>query len=71
MPLLMLGNGETCEVARVKGLPEVKQHLSDMGFVPGSKVTVVQSQNGNMIVKILDAKVALTKEMAAKIQVVR
>ena len=71
MPLLMLGNGETCEVAQVKGRPEIKQHLSDIGFVPGTKVTVLQSQNGDMIVKVLETKLALTKEMASKIMVIR
>ena len=70
MPLLMMRNGETGSVIKVTGQSEVRQHLSDMGFVPGTKVTVVQSQNGDMIIRIMDAKMALTKEMAAKIMVV-
>ncbi len=70
MPLLMVNAGEEAVVSRVGGRPEVKQHLSDLGFVEGTKVAVVQAQGGDMIVKVRDSKLALTKEMAGKIQVV-
>ena len=51
------------------GSPEVKKHLEDMGFVAGGLVTVVSSLNGNVIVKVKEARVAISEEMARKIMV--
>ena len=53
----------------VGGSPEVKKHLEDMGFVAGGPVTVVSSLNGNVIVKVKEARVAISEEMARKIMV--
>ena len=47
----------------------VKQHLSDLGFVVGGEVTVISTSMGNVIVKVKDARVAISKEMANKIMV--
>ena len=47
----------------------MKRHLEDLGFVTGSKITVVQSHDGDMIVKVKDARLAITREMASKIWV--
>ena len=69
MPLLLAAAGDTVKVQRVSGAPEVKKHLEDLGFVPDTPVEVIQSQGGDMIVKIRDSKLALTKEMAQKIKV--
>ena len=44
-------------------------HLEDMGFVAGGLVTVVSSLNGNVIVKVKEARVAISEEMARKIMV--
>ena len=69
LPIMMARNGEMLRVSRIGGRPEVKQHLMDLGFVLGTPVTVIQSQNGAMIVKVKDSKLAITKEMAEKIMV--
>ena len=47
----------------------MRQHLSDLGFVGGGEVTVISTSLGNVIVKIKDARVAISKEMANKIMV--
>ena len=69
MPLMIAAPGDKIKVLCVKGRPEVKKHLEDLGFVPETPIEVIQSQNGNMIVKIRDSKLALTKEMTQKIMV--
>lgn len=65
----MADMGKEVTVARVSGKLEVKRHLEDLGFVTGSKITVVQSHDGDMIVKVKDARLAITREMAGKIWV--
>ena len=67
MPLVMADPGEENIIRRVGGSPEMKKHLEDMGFVTGSAVTVMNTIGGNLIVKIKETRVAISKEMAGKI----
>ena len=69
MPLIMADPGEENIIRRVGGSPEMKKHLEDMGFTAGSAVTVMNTIGGNLIVKIMESRVAISKEMAAKIMV--
>ena len=69
MPLAMLGAGDKARVRRIGGSPETRNHLADLGFVSDADVSVIQSQDGNLIVNIKDSRLALTKEMASKIMV--
>ena len=69
MPLVMADTGEENVIRRVGGSPEMKKHLEDMGFVIGSTVTVMNTIGGNLIVKIKESRVAISKEMASKIMV--
>ncbi len=69
MPLLFSSVGTEVEIISVRGTPEVKQHLIDMGFSNGSKVTVIQKIASGLIVKVKESRIALDKNMATKIQV--
>ena len=69
MPLVMADAGEENIIRRVGGNPEMKKHLEDMGFTVGGAVTVMNTIGGNLIVKVKESRVAISKEMAAKIMV--
>lgn len=69
LPLTLANIGEEQMIHKVGGSPEVKKHLEDLGFVAGGTVTVVSSLNGNVIVKVKEARVAISEEMARKIMV--
>lgn len=69
MPLNYATPGEAATVRRVSGTPEVKKHLADLGFVPGSSVTVISCLNGNVIVRVKESRVAIDDAMARKIMV--
>ena len=69
MPLVMADPGDENIIRRVGGSPEMKKHLEDMGFVVGSAVTVMNTIGGNLIVKIKESRVAISKEMAGKIMI--
>ena len=69
LPLTLANIGEEQMIHKVGGSPEVKKHLEDLGFVAGGTVTVVSSLNGNVIVKVKEARVAISEEMAHKIMV--
>ena len=69
MPLTFAGIGEENIIRRVGGNPEVKRHLENLGFVAGSDVTVINTIGGNLIVKVKEARVALSQELAQKIMI--
>ena len=69
MPLVFADVGAEQIIRKVGGSQEMKQHLADMGFVPGGGVTVVSTIGGNVIVKVKESRVAISREMAQKIMV--
>ncbi len=69
MPLTLADNGEEYVVKRMGGSAEVKKHLEDLGFVVGTAVSVINTIGGNLIVKVKESRVAISKEMAQKIMV--
>ena len=69
MPINFSEPGKEMIIRRIGGTPEVKQHLENLGFVVGGSATVVSSISGNIIVNVKESRVAISKEMAAKIMV--
>ena len=69
MPLNLADPGVESIIKKVGGSPEVKQHLENLGFVVGGNATVVSSIGGNLIVNVKESRVAISKEMAAKIMI--
>ncbi len=69
MPLTLATVGEENMIKKVGGNPETRKFLESLGFVAGGSVTIVSEISGNVIVRIKDSRVAVSKEMAAKIMV--
>lgn len=69
MPLTLANIGEETIVKKIGGKPEVKRHLENLGFVTGGNVTIISILGGNVIVKVKEARMAISKEMAQKIMV--
>ncbi|MCI8402687.1 MAG: ferrous iron transport protein A [Lachnospiraceae bacterium] len=67
MPLTMAGMGEEHSIKKVGGNPQVRQFLENLGFVVGAGVAVISKNGGNVIVRIRDSRVAVSREMAARI----
>ncbi len=68
-PLSFCQAGEENIIKRIGGRPETKRHLENLGFVVGGGVTVINTVGGNIIVKVKEARVAISEEMAQKIMV--
>ena len=68
-PLSLVNRGEENIIGRIGGTPEVKKHLSDLGFVVGGRVTVVHTVAGNLIVNAKGARIGISREMAREILV--
>ena len=69
MPLTLAVIGEENIIKRIGGSAEVRAHLQNLGFVSGAVVTVVSSMAGKLIVRVKDARIAVSKEMASKIMI--
>ena len=69
MPLGMASVGDTNTIVKITGRDEVRQHLAELGFVVGEKVTVVSQMGGNMILSVKDSRIALDRTMAMRIMV--
>ena len=69
MPLSVLSDGEQGIIKKIGGKPEVRKHLENLGFIIGDTVTVITEQSGNIIVKIKETRIAISREMASKIYV--
>lgn len=69
IPLTMADLGREIVVRRVGGSPQVRRHLEELGFTAGGTVTVVASLGGNIIVKVKESRIAISKEMAQRIMI--
>lgn len=69
MPLTIAEKDSEYTVKKVGGSAEVRTHLENLGFVPGSKVRVVNSLNDNLIVSVKGSRIALSGELARRIMV--
>ncbi len=69
MPLLFANIGEEYSIQRLSGSIDVKKHLEDLGFVVGGKVSIVASNNGNLILNVKDSRIAIDRSLASKIYV--
>ncbi len=69
MPLVLASPGEENMIRKVGGNSQVRTHLENLGFVPGSSVTVIAKIGGNLIVNIKESRIAISREMAGKIMV--
>lgn len=69
MPLTMAETGRELEIRRIGGKEETRRFLESLGFVMGGFVNVVSMTGGDLIVKVKDSRVAISKEMANKIMV--
>lgn len=67
MPLIFANTGEENIIKQVGGKPEVRKHLENLGFVVGSAVTILNAIGGNLIVRVKETRVAVSREMAQKI----
>ena len=69
IPLSIADPGEAQIIKKIGGSPEVKQHLENLGFNVGGEVMIVNTLGENVIVKVKEARVAISDGLARKIMV--
>lgn len=69
MPLTLTEAGEKNIIRKIGGKQEVRAHLESLGFVVGGTVTVINTIGGNVIVKVKDSRIAVSRELAQRIMI--
>ena len=69
IPLSLAVPGEEQIIKKIGGNPQTRLHLENLGFVVGGGITVINTLNGNVIVKVKESRIALNDELARKIMV--
>jgi ferrous iron transport protein A len=72
IPLSDLRAGEKGIVIRVNGGRGMLERVTYLGFVPGTEIYILQNlRHGPIIVRVHDARIALGREIARRIQICR
>ncbi len=69
MPMTLANAGEELMIRRIGGNDSTRKYLESLGFVAGGSVTIVSEISGNVIVRVKDSRVAISKEMAQRVMV--
>ncbi len=69
MPLTLASIGESLIIQRVGGNTDTRRFLENLGFLSGTKITVLSSNRGNVIVHIRESRVAINEDMARNIMI--
>ena len=67
-PIILSAPGETVVIKQISGKDETRRHLNELGLVEGDSVTVVQNNNGNMILQVKSGRIALDRQLAMRIK---
>ena len=69
MPIVLAPKDVELRVIKVLLDEKTKKHLESLGITINSKITVISSNNGNVIIKVKDGRLALNRDVASKILV--
>lgn len=69
MPIAIAPAGRELLIRRVAADDKIKKHLHELGIYEGSKITLISSTGGNVIVIVKEGRLCLDKTLAGKILV--
>ena len=68
LPITMASAGESILVKKITGKDDTRHHLNELGLVEGDTITVIQNNNGNLILQVKDGRTALDEKLAMRIR---
>jgi len=69
MPIMLAPLNEEVRVIKILADEKTKKHLESLGILVNSKLIVLSSVNGGVVVAIKNGRLALDHEIASKILV--
>lgn len=67
MRLIIAPIGKEGKVVKIDTDEKTKNRLQNIGIIEGGKITLMQSNFGDVIVKVRDCRIAMNKDVASKI----
>lgn len=69
MPLTMLGSGKNAVITGCRAKEKTVRFLEGLGLVPGTEVSVVSENNGNIILNVRGSRIAINRGIAQLLMV--
>ena len=69
MRLIIAPIGKDAKVVQINTDEKTKNRLQNIGIIEGGKIVLLQSNFGDVIVKVRDCRIAMNKDVASKIVV--
>ena len=69
MPLSIAPSNVTVEVKRIVAVDKVKKHLGELGITAGTRITVLSSDGGSVIIIVKEGRLCLDRVLASRITV--
>lgn len=69
MPITIAPEGRELTVRKIGAEEKHKKHLRELGITEGSKVTLLSSSGGNVIIIVKEGRLCLDSSLAKKILV--
>ena len=57
-------SGDQFSIKYLDGTDEQKRHLQNLGFIPTTVITVINTNEDNMIVQVFDSRIAINSEIS-------
>ena len=70
IPLAVTKGGDSGKIVRIAGKCELRRYLSNLGFVVGTDVSVVNTVSGDLLLDIKGTRIAMGRSMASKVFIV-
>ena len=67
MPLLLSDINKELKIVKITSNQKTKQHLANLGIIPGSTLEILSKASGNLIVKVLEGRIAIDENLARQI----
>lgn len=69
MPIVIAPLNTDLKIIKILTDSKTKTHLENLGLMPGSNIKILSNTNGNVILQVMEGRLALNKEIATKILV--
>ncbi len=70
IPLATVRDGKSGKIVRISGRCELRRYLTNLGFVVGTDVSVVNTIAGSLLLEIRGTRIAMDRSMASKVFIV-
>lgn len=67
MPLVLAPIGQEMKIVKIVADEKTKKHLSNLGIIEKSEITVISSAGGSAVCIVKDGRLALDRNVAAHI----